>query len=357
MRNHNTLARPWMKRGRPSTLLIGIACGLVLACVPEWSQGQEIQLRSTATIAGPIVALGQVAEITGGTAEDRWQLQQLELGLISGERPRITSQEIREALVADGWNLLYWQVSGANQVELAHPIRSAVTPRPLAVNRDRLAPTSFPPQPPGGVVPAGGSFPTMHPSTQRTMIAQAQWQQTTGERLVADSAPRRATTAGGPTHEVLAFKQEMKRGQIVSETDLERLELSRPAPRGTVVDPAQIVGQALRQTVPPGRPILATSLEPIKHVQRGSEVRLLSRVGAIEVSTTARSLADGALGQTVTVESLDRKRHYVGQIIGFQTVQIVSGEQISDGAIVGQTNGGAISSSVRPPAAPGNPLR
>lgn len=307
---------------------------------------QEIYLLPNATVSGGVVRLGEVAEIHGGTEADRVALQALPLQPFSSDRPALTAREIREALVADGWNLLYWQVIGANQVQLdagagetngsRRALRAAV-----ATRESRLA-----------VTPAGTRFPPTPPAAQRTGIVQAQWRETLlddgadeGQALPAGSlqppvvgaAPAAAsvvpaagrTTRPTPTSQVWAFKRDMSRGQVIAAEDLEWITLPRSAPLGVVTDQEQIIGQVLRSALPAGRPILSQYLEAIKHVQRGKEVKLLSRLGGIEVSTTARAQADGTVGQTITIESLDRKRQYLGQVIGFNTVEVVSSETIA----------------------------
>ncbi len=319
---------------------------------------QEVHLLPHAEVAGGIVRLGDVAEIQGGTAADRSALQDLALRPFSADQPTLGAREVREALLADGWNLLYWQVTGANQIQLRSATASPqATRRPLrqdaSVRNSRLA-----------VTPAGTRFPPTPPAAQRTGIVQAQWRETlldesadAGQATSAWAAPVANTPARParttPTSQVWAFKQDMSRGQVISANDLEWITLPRSTPLGAVTDQEQIVGQVLRTSLPAGRPILSQYLEAIKHVQRGKEVKLLSRLGGIEVSTTARAQADGTLGQTITIESLDRKRQYFGQVIGFNTVEVVSSEPIGSGggstdSVANRESDGPLTLSRRP---------
>lgn len=319
---------------------------------------QEVHLLSQAEVAGGIVRLGDVAEIQGGTAADRAALQDLALRPYSADQPTLGAREVREALLADGWNLLYWQVTGANQIQLRSATSNARrTLRQNASTRDsRLA-----------VTPAGTRFPPTPPAVQRTGIVQAQWRETllnesategqatpASPLSVANTPARPARPARTtPTTQVWAFKQDMSRGQVISAHDLEWITLPRSTPLGAVTDQEQIVGQVLRTSLPAGRPILSQYLEAIKHVQRGKEVKLLSRLGGIEVSTTARAQADGTIGQTITIESLDRKRQYFGQVVGFHTVEVVSSEQIGSGggatdSVVARESDGPTTLSRRP---------
>jgi len=308
------------------------SCGSVFISFLSLSvlSAQEIYLLPKASVTGGVVRLGDVAEVQGGNAAERSALQDLALRPYSPDQPALSAREIREVLLADGWNLLYWQVTGASQVTLQPTAgdgtqgRRAVGPNSSAnLSSRRLAAT-----------PIGTRFPPTPPAAQRTGIVQAQWR----EALLEETAP--ATMSGPqvatpsparntPSSQVWALKQDMSRGQLITAEDLEWITLPRAAPVGAVIDREQIVGQVLRSSLPAGRPIVSQNLESIKHVQRGKEVKLLSRVGGLEVSTTARAQADGTLGQTVTIESLDRKRQYIGQVVGFNTVQVVSRESLA----------------------------
>lgn len=298
---------------------------------------QEIHLRGSATIAGSLVTLGDVAEIYGGSAADQRALRDLVLKPYSPEEATLSAHEIREELAAAGWNLLYWEITGATRIQLQHAENGNVDSmqqRKLAAvhgaadSQTRAA---------ASTLAQGASFSASHPSSQQTRVVQAQWVEEAAEQGVPFGTPIPAHLRGPAiTSSVWAFRQDMSRGQIVTEQDLEEVVLNRAAPSNALSDASSIIGQVVRTSVKAGRPILSTYLEPVKHVQRGKEVRLLSRVGPIEVSTTARSLADATLGQTVSIESLDRQRQYQGQVVGFNTVQVVNHQETHDGAIVAQ---------------------
>jgi flagella basal body P-ring formation protein FlgA len=314
--------------------LVALVISMTWADVLTW--GQEIHVRSSANIRGSLVTLGEIADIQGGPLADQQALRQLVLAPYSAERSVWTAREIREELVAAGWNLLYWEVSGSNQVQL-HSRDAAPSvqqqQRKLAAIQGRVQLATAVQSSPHNTT----AFAPTHPSVQRTGVVQAQWrEELRDERDPYDAAAISSLRQSSVTSQVWAFRKGMSRGQVVTMDDLEPLQLERTAPNQAVLDAAEIVGQLVRSTVPAGRPILSNHLEPIKHVQRGKEVTLLSRVGPIEVSTTAKSLADATLGQSVPIESLDRKRQYLGQVIGFNTVQVNSSQASHDSAIVAQ---------------------
>ncbi len=328
-------------RSTTARLLTSVLCCVAMLVggilTEQTSCGQEIHLRRSANIAGSLVRLGDIADIQGGPAADQVALQQWVLAPYSEEHSIWSAREIREELTAAGWNLLYWEVTGANQVQLIGPDSAAEArerQRKLAAVHGRVQQASSARTPP---TPDPAAFATTHPSAQRTGVVQAQWQ----EELLEQADPYQASSLNSlqrpkTTSTVWAFRQDMSRGQVVTEADIEQTTIARSLPSQAVLDANQIIGQALRSTVQAGRPILSNQLEPVKHVQRGKEVTLVSRAGPIEVSTNARSLADATLGQSVTVESLDRKRQFLGQVVGFNIVQVVGGQEARDGAIVAQ---------------------
>lgn len=291
---------------------------------------QEIHLRGSAAITGSLVTIGDVAEIYGGSAAEQRALREVVLKPYSPEQTTLSAHEIREELAAAGWNLLFWEVTGATRIQLHH----AEYRNSDSMQQRKLAAVHGAVDSQNRALPA--SFATTHPASQQTNVVQAQWVEEAAEQGVPFGAPIPGHLRGPAiTSTVWAFRQDMSRGQIVTEQDLEEVVLNRAAPSNLLRDASSIVGQVVRTSVKAGRPILSTYLEAVKHVQRGKEVRLLSRVGPIEVSTTARSLADATLGQTVSIESLDRQRQYQGQVVGFNTVQVINHqEEAQDGAIV-----------------------
>lgn len=319
------------------SVLFGCVAMVVGGALTEHASfGQEIQLRRSANIRGSIVRLGDMADIQGGPVADQQALRQLVLAPYSADHSVWSAREIREELAAAGWNLLYWEVTGSNQVQLLGA-ESAAGPhdrqRKLAAVRGQ-AQSGFEINP---LPPSHSAFATTHPSAQRTGVVQAQWQEELSGAVDSfDAASVGRVHRPQNSSSVWTFRHDMSRGQVVTAEDIEQMSIPRLLPSNAVRDVGQIIGQAVRSTVQAGRPILSQHLEPIKHVQRGKEVTLVSRIGPIEVSTTARSLADATMGQSVTIESMDRKRQYLGQVIGFNAVQVVGGQQTQDGAIVAQ---------------------
>jgi len=339
---------------------------------PASLSGQEIHLLPKGNPRTAIVRLGDVAEIHGGSQQQRRALEQLELFPQSSARSWVTASEIQEELTAQGWNLLQWRVTGANRVQLSPAsdlqilerrtrAGSLGPARPLVENSRDSAGGSQPLRPVTTPL-TSHRLPTTPPSMQQTGVIQAQW------LAQATDSDNHSYPQAGPaqpsTGQVMVWttSRDLSRGQILTTGDLEPLLMTRRIPNGAVTDAQQIVGMAVRQSLVAGQPIVSQMLEPVKYVQRGKEVRLVSRIGEIEVSTTARCLADGGWGQVVAVESLDRKRQYFGQVIGFQVVQVANPEQVVDGGLVVQSHPASSTTSTQTsnglrPASPAKPTR
>jgi flagella basal body P-ring formation protein FlgA len=302
----------------------------ILTFVGLWSpvgNAQEIHLFPEADVTDGIVRLGDIAEISGGSYEEREALAALELRPYAASKPVLKAQEIREEIHQAGWNLLYWRVTGASDVHFRGRTAGSLGRRQLEVHR--LPTTNAP-------IRMTQKLPTTHPNTQRTGVVRAQWQELdlgAFEPVPQILAP---VTAAPATVRVLVFKQSMHRGQIITADDLEWIDWDRRVPPGYLQDVSQAIGKVVRNPAAARQPVLLPALEEIKYVQRGKEVKLVSRVGMIEVSTVGRALSDGVMDGTVTVESLDRQRRFIGRVVGFAEVQVDRQNESADPTIVAQ---------------------
>lgn len=321
----------------------------ILTFVGLWSpvgDAQEIHLFPEADVTDGIVRLGDIAEISGGSYEEREALAALELRPYAASQPVLKAQEIREEIHQAGWNLLYWRVTGASDVHFRGRTAASLGRRQLEVHR--LPTTNAP-------IRMTQKLPTTHPNTQRTGVVRAQWQEldlgafepvpqtlasTTAASTTAAPTTAAPVTAAPTTARVLVFKQSMHRGQIITADDLEWIDWDRRVPPGYLQDVSQAIGKVVRTPAAARQPVLLPALEEIKYVQRGKEVKLVSRVGMIEVSTVGRALSDGVMDGTVTVESLDRQRRFIGRVVGFAEVQVDRQNESADPTIVAQNQPG-----------------
>jgi flagella basal body P-ring formation protein FlgA len=128
--------------------------------------------------------------------------------------------------------------------------------------------------------------------------------------------------------EVPVLRDMIRRGQLVT-PDLVDYQLL-PAQRlssGMVVDVADLVGQAARRTLHPGRPVRAADLMPPIVVAKNKVVRMVYEVGALRLTARGRALGDGGAGAMIKVLNVDSKRTVDAIIIDNDTVAVIRGEQ------------------------------
>ncbi|MCF8510056.1 MAG: flagellar basal body P-ring formation protein FlgA [Rhodobacteraceae bacterium] len=83
---------------------------------------------------------------------------------------------------------------------------------------------------------------------------------------------------------------------------------------GALTDPAQALGQEVRVTIYPGRPVLAENLGPAASVERNQIVALIYETGGLSIRTEGRALARGGEGDVIEVLNLVSKTRIVGRI-------------------------------------------
>jgi flagella basal body P-ring formation protein FlgA len=128
--------------------------------------------------------------------------------------------------------------------------------------------------------------------------------------------------------EVPVLRDMVRRGQLVT-PELVGYELlpAQRLPSGMVVDVADLVGQAARRTLHPGRPIRSADLMPPIVVAKNRVVRMVYEVGALRLTARGRALGDGGAGAMIKVLNVDSKRTVDAIVIDNDTVAVVRGEQ------------------------------
>ncbi len=91
-------------------------------------------------------------------------------------------------------------------------------------------------------------------------------------------------------------------------------------------DAAAVVGQAARRTLRAQQVIKAGDLMKVLLVRRNDLVEVSAQVGSVSVHRQAIALADGGLGETISVRDKDNRIVIQGQITGPGTVAVRESE-------------------------------
>lgn len=330
---------------RMVTVAIGIS--IVFATfVSSQLVAQQIFIREQVTLDRSIIRLQDIADVVGGSLAEKSDLQSLELFPASSAHHTISSQDIAEALAASGVNLLHWRLAGSSRVEiLAGPTSQPRSLRHRA-NEAYANPNSL-----------STKSPRLLPAQQKTRINHTELSAPVSFQDNRLTPQNSATASSNNTIQGWALKQDLERGQIIGPQDLVPVSVSENRVNHLQGDSTQIVGMSLRQSLKSGQAITTPMLEVAKYVFRGKEVKLISRVGEIEVSTVARCQSDAGLGQIVAVESLDRQRRYIGQVIDFAVVRIVDPSLVANESTATQLPPQATHNAAQNRRLPSNTLR
>ncbi len=128
--------------------------------------------------------------------------------------------------------------------------------------------------------------------------------------------------------EVPVLRDMVTRGQLVGQDLVDYVLV--PANRlagGFVVDVADLVGQAARRTLHPGRPIRRADLMPPIVVAKNKLVSMVYEVGALRLTARGRTLTDGGAGAVIKVLNIDSNRTVDALVIDDNTVAVVRSQQ------------------------------
>jgi flagella basal body P-ring formation protein FlgA len=124
---------------------------------------------------------------------------------------------------------------------------------------------------------------------------------------------------------VVVTKEGIRRGQVISEADLELIPAARNVSADDVLtDINDAIGFQAQITLQKNRPIPRSSIAPVTVIERGELVELRVVGGGITVATGAKSLAPGAHGDLIPIETLDPRRKLMARVAGPGQVEILT---------------------------------
>lgn len=113
------------------------------------------------------------------------------------------------------------------------------------------------------------------------------------------------------------------KNQILLPQDLryERMDASKLSP-GYFTDIGRVAGLMVRRSLTPGAIVNNRSLEKPVVVKRGNHVTILARVGEIEVRTAGQAMQDGGAGDMIRVQNFVSKKILSARVLDAITVQV-----------------------------------
>lgn len=306
--------RPLRRSARPlaraAAVLLAALAFLPVAATAAGKGGTLIQLKREIVVDRDIVRLGDLFDGLGEKRETR-----IGSAPEPGERAVYSLQQIRLLARAHGLN---WRPSaGRRHVVIrraAHEVpRSAVQ----ALIAERL--DEHHPEQRFRLSIAGMNPPLLVAADAQPDLSLSRFDldQKTGrfsarvraEDSDGDVARTRVTGFARPVYQVLALEQPVARGQVVTANMVALRDVTQRSLSSDVLTHAdQALGLAAKRALRPGQPLRAGDLQAPLVLRRGDVVSMVFSAPGIRLTTAARALEDGAVGDTVAISNLRSKR-------------------------------------------------
>lgn len=311
--------------------LIALLAGVASLC-PAQETTIHARLLNTATATGPVIRLGEIARLSGGTEQDRILLAGVPLteAPAPGFTAHLSRREIERLLNAAG--VYGTLIEGANSVDivtastLTDPsamvklaqtaLINSLHTNPAQISAEPQAPLpmlhlphgqvsfrirNYPPQPLHPLMTVwvdvllDGNYYQTVPVTFRISAMETVW-------IARTSLPKHMQ----PGCANLEQRQ----------TDVSSL----PSP--PLAGDCASFGLRLRRDLQAGDVLLGNELEPVPAISEGDTVKLELSEGGINIEAGALALTDGLIGQQIPVQATTSKEAVIATVIAPDTVNI-----------------------------------
>lgn len=126
---------------------------------------------------------------------------------------------------------------------------------------------------------------------------------------------------------VVGSKRAKRAGQVITADDLILMPLS-PNAKFTLndcfVDPGDLIGQELRRAASTNQVFVRTDVGPPRVIEAGQIVEVEVLSGGVSVTTAAKSLQAGGIGETIQVEIIPHKKKLMAHVIDEKRVRVIA---------------------------------
>ncbi len=327
-------------------MTLGLGLAVLWGALSRGTLGAaEIRLRAEVRVAGPIVRLGDVAEISGAELVEAGRLAGSELGPApaGGRALQITARQVQDTLALAGLSLAKHTLSGASRVTVSS---AAATPPQRIVAAGDAAHERALELLRGALMnylvdQSGDSDWVCEFSLDETAVRWVQqargplrvsggvapWEgnQTfsISAREAVASAPLMLTTDVSRAAQVVVLVRAVGRGDRIGPGDV---QLARAEPGQRVenafrsVDDA--VGREATRAMAPGQLLTNEAARSPRLVRRGEPVTVYARAAGLQVHTVGTAKEEGGLGDVITVESRLSRQIFLARITGPQEAEV-----------------------------------
>jgi len=343
---------------RRFTTSILLACTLL--ALPE-GYGAELQVRARCQPRGPIVSLGDVAEVVSADAVEKEKLGQIELFPTppSGQQRILRARELQDLLCSRGVGSAELRLSGASQTIVAgcaEQARSA-EPRPVSSSvmkrAERVVSEAIVKFLEGQVsadetwqvdVKLSDAQARLVPIDGQKIAVrggQPPWTGAQKFEVASEDAARPGSFAVSAAvlkiPPIVVAARAVGRGDTIRSTDLKLQRAEAGADRADGFHAIEdVAGTEAAQAIPAGAVLQASLVRSPVMVRRGEVVTVYSRAAGIRIRVTARAREDAAMGELVTVESMSDRKTYTARVCGVQEAEVYA--RAMQSAPIGQSD-------------------
>ncbi len=342
-----------------NTLLSLLVCFATAASTLS-ALGANVVLRSQSMHTGPMVYLGDIAEISAATPGELQELKHTSItpAPAPGTLQYLSRAQVRDMLVASGISLFSLDIGGAEVVELGQakalpqvdqqttiPSRSRQQiERALedSITNYLIAETGH-----DGwriAIEFDAKSLLQAASLSDDLEVSGGHRPWTGRQYFNVSDARheesvRVTTKITRFQTVVTTLRPIARGDLIRASDLQTEVVEGSLQSTTITEPSQIIGMQAKQSIGKGKVISRNQIAAPLQVERGETVTVFARTAGIAVRTYAVARQDGALGDLIQVETLDKKDRYAARVSGLRELEVLAaGASVRDYASLPRHN-------------------
>ncbi|HTU88748.1 MAG TPA: flagellar basal body P-ring formation chaperone FlgA [Gemmataceae bacterium] len=332
------------------SIFSALAVVFSFVCVSGWCEAQQqpetqtkeptvLALRATATVSGPQVKLGDIADLQGGDDSERERLAGLDLAELplSSQPILVTRQQIGFRLQLAGLAADSYRLEGPCCVRVSRPAGEGLDAKIVAVARQTLEQrlscqgddyrielaqdVSLPP------LSADGSDIHLEGEVRSQVVPPC--------RVAVEVG---IYVRGARCNGVLVYLdlkklqpvpvaiRKIDSGEVFSDDNVRLERVAVENTQRAAVTAANLMGRHASRPMSAGHPIEPDDIaadKPAAAVIRANElVHLIATVGPLQVKTRGEALQDGRIGQAIQVRNLDTKSVVTGRVVDRSTVEV-----------------------------------
>lgn len=334
----------------------------VLATAIGRAHAVEIALRDQAALQGPVVRLGDVAEIKAAPGEqldvERLAAQQLMPAPAPGETRYLRPSEVLRTLAASGLDVQTLQFTGAESVAIGGPAAAETFAERLPGAMEATITRSIDAELTAVITQylreqTGHDQWNVRPDldrldTKAVLVGsplkvsggRAPWTGTQQFKIDGDAGKPLTVAAKVERIQLVAFAvRPIERGVLIGAADVELRSHAGAVPAQAVASLEAVVGKEAITAIRSGAMVLSNQLRSAVLVRRGERVSVRVRAAGVTVRTFATAQQDGAEGELVMVESLAGKERYTASVTGVRELEVFSASSIA-ADVAGRAPGG-----------------